>query len=124
MVFQMHSLDLLAAFRLVVVYGGGYTKLISFKNYLVYTNSLLFIDSGGNSRLAGIMLAAATFGILLVGPIVIGYIPIMVVGALIFLLGIELLEEALKDTWGRVHKLEYLTVSLFSPRSHLELTLT
>ncbi len=82
----------------------------SIQNYLVYTNSLLFIDSGGNDRLAGIMLAFATFGILLAGPVVIGYIPVMVVGALIFLLGFDLLHEALVDTWGRVHRLEYLTI--------------
>lgn len=56
------------------------------------------------------MLAAATFAILVVGPVIIGYIPIMVVGALIFFLGFDLLREALVDTWGRVHRLEYLTV--------------
>jgi SulP family sulfate permease len=82
----------------------------SVQNYLVYTNSLLFMDSGGSDRLAGLMLASGTFGILLAGPVVIGYIPIMVVGALIFLLGIELLEEALVGTWGKVHKLEYATI--------------
>jgi len=82
----------------------------SIQNYLVYTNSILFIESGGDDRLAGILLAFATFGILLAGPAVIGYIPIMVVGALIFLLGFELLIEALYETWGRLHRLEYLTV--------------
>ncbi|OQU96658.1 Cyclic nucleotide-binding domain-containing protein [Cladophialophora immunda] len=82
----------------------------SVQNYLVYTNSLLFMDSGGNDRLAGLLLAACTVGILLAGPAIIGYIPIMVVGALIFLLGIELLEEALVGTWGKVHKLEYATI--------------
>ena len=61
--------------------------------------------------MAGVMLAAATFGILIVGPVIIGYIPIMVVGALIFFLGFDLMREALVDTWGRVHRLEYLTVS-------------
>ena len=66
--------------------------------------------SGGNSRVAGVMLAAATFGILVTGPIIIGFIPIMVVGALIFYLGMDLLKEALVDTWGKVHRLEYLTV--------------
>lgn len=45
------------------------------------------------------------------GPVVIGYIPVMVVGALIFLLGMELLKEALYDTWGKLSRLEYLTVS-------------
>lgn len=58
------------------------------------------------------MLAAATFGVLITGPVIIGFIPIMVVGALIFFLGFDLLREALVDTWGRVHRLEYLTVSL------------
>lgn len=67
--------------------------------------------SGGNSRTAGVMLAVATFGILISGPIIIGYIPVMVVGALIFFLGIDLLREALVDTLGKVHRLEYLTVS-------------
>jgi SulP family sulfate permease len=56
------------------------------------------------------MLAAATAGIMVMGPVIIGYIPVMVVGALIFLLGIELLEEALVDTWGKLSRLEYLTV--------------
>ena len=82
----------------------------SVQNYLVYTNSLLFMESGGSDRLAGILLACATFGILLSGPVIIGFIPIMVVGALIFLLGIELLEEALVGTWGKVHRLEYATI--------------
>ncbi|KAL1954356.1 hypothetical protein VTO42DRAFT_1383 [Malbranchea cinnamomea] len=82
----------------------------SIQNYLVYTNSLLFIDSGGNSRLAGIMLAFATFGVLLAGPGIVGFIPIMVVGALIYMLGIELMEEALVETWRKLHNLEYITV--------------
>lgn len=60
------------------------------------------------------MLAAATVGILIVGPAIVGFIPVMVVGALIFLLGIELMQEALVDTWGKLHRLEYLTVSLLA----------
>ena len=82
----------------------------SIQNYLVYTNSILFIRSGGDSRLAGIMLAGGTFGIMVIGPTIIGFIPVMVVGALIFLLGIELLREALYDTWDKVSALDYLTV--------------
>ncbi|CAZ82138.1 unnamed protein product [Tuber melanosporum] len=82
----------------------------SIQNYLVYTNSILFIRSGGDSRLAGIMLAIGTFGIMAIGPTIIGYIPVLVVGALIFLLGIELLREALYDTWGKLSRLEYLTI--------------
>ena len=66
--------------------------------------------SGGDSRFAGFMLAVATFGILMIGPIIIAYIPVMVVGTLIFYLGFDLIREALVDTIGRVHRLEYLTV--------------
>ncbi|RIB23916.1 sulfate transporter family-domain-containing protein [Gigaspora rosea] len=82
----------------------------SVQNYLVYTNSVLFIKSGGDSRVAGLMLAAGTAIILFVGPWIVGYIPIMVVGALIFHLGLDLLKEALIDTWGIVNRMEYFTI--------------
>lgn len=72
--------------------------------------------AGGNSRVAGVMLAFATMGILVAGPVLIGYIPIMVVGALIFLLGIDLMREALFDTWGKLNRLEYLTVRPLASR--------
>lgn len=62
------------------------------------------------------MLAIATFGVLISGPVIIGYIPVLVVGALIFFLGIELMREALVDTWGKVHRLEYLTVGRFADK--------
>ncbi|CAG8559235.1 10880_t:CDS:10 [Paraglomus brasilianum] len=83
----------------------------SVQNYLVYTNSVLFIKSGGDSRVAGVMLAIATTIVLLIGPWIVGYIPVMVVGALIFHLGLDLMKEALIDTWGIVDRLEYLTIA-------------
>jgi SulP family sulfate permease len=70
----------------------------------------MFIDNGGNSRTAGVLLAAATTAVWIAGPAMIGYIPICLVGALIFLLGIDLMKEALWDTFGKCHKLEYLTI--------------
>ncbi|KAI8064595.1 sulfate transporter family-domain-containing protein [Gongronella butleri] len=82
----------------------------SVQNYLVYTNSLLFIRSGGDSRLAGLMLAGATAVIWMMGPWIVGYIPVMVVGSLIFHLGLDLLKEALIDTWNSVNNLEYITI--------------
>ncbi|CAO3663502.1 unnamed protein product [Rhizopus stolonifer] len=82
----------------------------SVQNYLVYTNSLLFIRSGGDSRVAGVMLAGATAALWMIGPWIVGYIPVMVVGSLIFHLGLDLLKEALVDTWCSVHYLEYLTI--------------
>jgi len=82
----------------------------SIQNYLVYANSVMFINNGGGSRIAGVLLAAATTAVWIAGPAMIGYIPICLVGALIFLLGIDLMKEALWDTWGKCHKLEYLTI--------------
>lgn len=70
----------------------------------------MFVKNGGNSRAAGLLLAAATFGVWVAGPAMIGYIPVCLVGALIFLLGIDLMKEAVFDTWGKLHRLEYLTV--------------
>ena len=80
------------------------------QNYLVYANSILFIANGGDSRIAGFLLAMATTAVWVSGPAMIGYIPVCLVGALIFLLGIELIEEAVWDTFGKCHRLEYLTI--------------
>ena len=93
------------------------SRLISLQNYLVYTNTVLFVGSGGNSRIAGVMLAMATFGILVIGPVIIGFIPIMVVGALIFYLGFSLMKEGLIDPWRKVHRLEYFTVRFLSHKT-------
>jgi SulP family sulfate permease len=82
----------------------------SIQNYLVYTNSVLFIRSGADSHLSGVLLAFATSCIMFIGPVLIGYIPVCVVGSLIYLLGYELLKESVWDTYGRLRKFEYITI--------------
>ncbi|KAN0117391.1 sulfate transporter family protein-like protein [Hyaloscypha variabilis] len=82
----------------------------SIQNYLVYTNSVLFIRTGGDGRLAGIMLAIFTVGVLMIGPVIIGFIPVMMVGVLIFVLGFELFLEAVWEPRKKLKLLEYLTV--------------
>lgn len=82
----------------------------SIQNYLVYANSQFFIKSGGNSRLAGYLLAVFTAIVLVIGPVIIGFIPVMMVGTLIFILGFELLLDALWDPKSKLNMLEYLTV--------------
>ncbi|OCF60397.1 vacuolar protein [Kwoniella mangroviensis CBS 10435] len=79
-------------------------------NYLTYVNTVLFYRVGGGSRLSGLLLAAATAAIMMVGPSVIAALPVMVVGALIFVLGIDLVIEAVWDTRNRVNKWEYITI--------------
>lgn len=83
----------------------------SIQNYLVYANSQFFIKSGGNSRLAGYLLALFTAIVMVIGPVIIGFIPVMMVGTLIFVLGFELLMNALWDPRKKLNWLEYLTVS-------------
>ncbi|KAJ0295136.1 hypothetical protein CBS470a_000183 [Colletotrichum nupharicola] len=85
----------------------------SIQNYLVYANTVFFMRSGGDSRLAGIMLAALTFGVMIVGPKIIGFIPIMMVGTLIFDLGFELLLEAVWLPRKKLKLAEYLTVDYY-----------
>lgn len=83
----------------------------SLQNYLVYSNSVLFYRSGGGkSRLAGFMLAAATAAVWVSGSVVFRLMPVLVVGSLIFHLGIDLLKEAVWDTVGLVTRLEYGTI--------------
>lgn len=82
----------------------------SIQNYLVFANTVLFMRSGGTSRLAGFMVAALTFVVMMIGPYIIGYIPIMMVGVLIFDLGFELLLEALWSPRKKLKFLEFITV--------------
>ncbi|EMD35753.1 hypothetical protein CERSUDRAFT_52921 [Gelatoporia subvermispora B] len=93
----------------------GYSNLLAgafgtVPNYLVYVNTLLFYRVGGTTRMAGFMLAGATALLLFIGTAPIAYIPVMVVGALIFVLGIDLVKEALWDTRHRTSRLEYVTI--------------
>lgn len=62
-------------------------------NYLCYVNSVLFYKVGGTTRLSGFLLALASFGVLVAGPGIISVLPVCVVGALIFILGIDLVKE-------------------------------
>ncbi|KAK9711151.1 hypothetical protein K7432_007998 [Basidiobolus ranarum] len=88
----------------------GSGLLGSFQNYLMYSTSTLFIKCGGDSRVAGMMLAFGTTIIFLIGPTMVGFIPTMVVGGLIFHIGMELMKEGIWDPIGHVDTLEYTTI--------------
>ncbi|KND02916.1 uncharacterized protein SPPG_01997 [Spizellomyces punctatus DAOM BR117] len=81
------------------------------QNYLVYSNSILYIRSGGASITGGLLLALGTALVWIAGGKVVAFVPTIVVGALIFHLGIDLLKESVVDTWNTgIHTLEYLTI--------------
>ena len=78
---------------------------------MVYSNSLLYIRSGGDSTTSGVLLILLTLVLWIKGSFVIQYVPSVVVGSLIFHLGIDLLKESVYDTWSvGMHSLEYLTI--------------
>ncbi|KAF4123384.1 sulfate permease, SulP family [Geosmithia morbida] len=82
----------------------------SIQNYLVYANTAFFMRSGGDKRLAGFLLALLTLGVMTIGPSLIGFIPVMMVGTLIFDLGFELLLEAVWLPRKKLKVAEYVTV--------------
>ncbi|EPQ53294.1 hypothetical protein GLOTRDRAFT_79414 [Gloeophyllum trabeum ATCC 11539] len=95
--------------------GHGYSNLLAgflgtVPNYLVYVNTLLFYRVRGDTRVSGFLLAGATVVLLLIGTGPLAYIPVMVVSALIFVLGIDLVKEAVWDTRHRVSRFEYITI--------------
>ncbi|KAF4588225.1 hypothetical protein EYR38_010192 [Pleurotus pulmonarius] len=95
--------------------GHGYSNLLAglagtVPNYLVYVNTLLFYRVGGSTRIAGLLLAIATAALLFVGTGPIAFIPVMVVGALILVLGIDLVKEAVWDARHRASRNEYITI--------------
>ncbi|KAL0573865.1 hypothetical protein V5O48_008082 [Marasmius crinis-equi] len=95
--------------------GHGYSNLLSgivgsVPNYLVYVNTLLFYRVGGSTRVAGFLLGLANILLLWIGTGPIRYLPVCVVGALIFVLGWDLVKEAIWDTRGRVSRMEFITI--------------
>lgn len=109
-----------------------YVNTVLCKSIMTYQSSLLMsvvlvYRVGGGSRLSGLMLAMGTAAIMMIGPAVIAAlrefpmknylnrkliysVAVMVVGALIFVLRIDLLMEAVWDTRHRVNKMEYITI--------------
>lgn len=98
------------------------------QNYLVYvfrfnvsryTNSVLIYRCGGDSRTSGVLLvsflsniqAAAIGAVLVYGDAIIPFIPILVIGTMVFHLAFDLIKEAVYDTLHQgVSRIEYCTI--------------
>ncbi|KAF8896886.1 hypothetical protein CPB84DRAFT_1815880 [Gymnopilus junonius] len=99
----------------------GYSNLLSgiFGSVYVFLDSVsqlgplsdaIFYRVGGDNRIAGFLLAVATATLLVIGTGPIAFIPVLVVGALIYVLGIDLVKEAVWDNRHRVTWSEYITI--------------
>jgi len=77
---------------------------------MTYSNTLLFFRSGGNNNIASFSLAVVTSIIFVMKISIIKYVPIIVVGGLIFNLGFDLVKSTLYETIGVLGPFEYITV--------------
>ena len=80
------------------------------QNYMVYSSSLLYFKCGGGSRITGICVAVAVLMIIPLAGSVISFLPRILAGVLLGHLGVELVWEALVDTWPTLDLLEYVIV--------------
>lgn len=80
-------------------------------SYLTYTTTVVFYRSGGGlTRFSTLVIAMLELGVLFFGNQAASYAPTIIVGAINFQMGLELVKEALYDTWRSVNLLEYLTI--------------
>jgi SulP family sulfate permease len=80
--------------------------------YHILSISALGYRSGSPSRLIGIIAAAMSGTMLLVGPSLLSYLPKMAVGGLLLFLGLDFLTTWLYDGWQRLSRGDYLVVVL------------
>eukprot|EP00835_Amoeboradix_gromovi_P004592 NODE_367_length_10044_cov_0.769432.p1 type:complete len:807 gc:universal NODE_367_length_10044_cov_0.769432:5776-8196(+) len=86
--------------------------LFTNQNYLVYSNSVLFMKSGGNNRGLMVLLGLVTTLLWVFAMPLFQFLPMIVVGALIFHIGVDLLKESVYDTWKVVSISEYSSIIL------------
>ena len=80
------------------------------QNYMVYSSSLLYFKCGGGARATGFCVALVVLMVIPLASSLISYLPRVLSGVLLGHLGIELMWEALVDTWPTLDILEYLIV--------------
>ncbi|KAJ3274519.1 hypothetical protein HDV01_002647 [Terramyces sp. JEL0728] len=85
------------------------------QNYMDYANSLFYIRSGGESKLSNVILICGTIILWIEGKEILFIIPSIVVGALIFHIGMDLIYESLIETvHDGIEPLEYATVLIIT----------
>lgn len=82
----------------------------SVQNYLCYSTSALYFKCGGGGRKSGIVVGLAMLVFFIIGPNAVAYVPRCMAGCLMIHIGIDLLKEALIDTYDELDKLELATV--------------
>lgn len=90
--------------NIITGFGGGVLSLPA------ATDTLLSYKLGAKGRLAGICNALFCGAAILMGPLIITYLPKPVIGGLLLYFGISLLAEWVYDAWFRLPRVDYFLV--------------
>ncbi|DAZ96819.1 TPA: hypothetical protein N0F65_007080 [Lagenidium giganteum] len=82
----------------------------SVQNYLCYSTSALYYKCGGGGRMSGYVIGCVMVFFFLIGPNAVSYIPRCMAGCLMIHIGLDLLKEALIDTYEELDMMEISTV--------------
>ncbi|TMW64337.1 hypothetical protein Poli38472_012959 [Pythium oligandrum] len=82
----------------------------SVQNYLCYSTSALYYKCGGGGRMSGLAVGCAMLVFFFIGPNAVAYVPRCMAGCLMIHISIDLLKEALIDTYDELDKMELATV--------------
>ncbi|TYZ61927.1 hypothetical protein PybrP1_001369 [[Pythium] brassicae (nom. inval.)] len=82
----------------------------SVQNYLCYSTSALYYKCGGGGRASGVAVGLLMLYFFFVGPNAVAYVPRCMAGCLMIHIGLDLLKEALVDTYDELDALELGTV--------------
>uniref|UniRef100_A0A7S2CMB3 Cyclic nucleotide-binding domain-containing protein n=1 Tax=Octactis speculum TaxID=3111310 RepID=A0A7S2CMB3_9STRA len=97
----------------------GWSNLLSgvfggLQNYLCYSNSVLYYKCNGGGKVCGFFLTCATTLFFVIGPSAVQYIPRCMAGCLLIYLGIDLMKEALLDSYSLFDQIEYCSVLIIT----------
>ncbi|GAB9467146.1 Sulfate permease [Globisporangium polare] len=82
----------------------------SVQNYLCYSTSALYYKCGGGGRKSGLVIGLLMLYFFFIGPNAVSYVPRCMAGCLMIHIGLDLLKEALIDTYDELDAMELGTV--------------
>lgn len=82
----------------------------SVQNYLCYSTSALYYKCGGGGRKSGFVIGLLMLYFFFIGPNAVSYVPRCMAGCLMIHIGLDLLKEALIDTYDELDLMELGTV--------------
>lgn len=82
----------------------------SVQNYLCYSTSALYYKCGGGGRKSGLVIGLLMLYFFFIGPNAVSYVPRCMAGCLMIHIGLDLLKEALIDTYDELDVMELATV--------------